>query len=403
MHVAALEWLTFGLARMTEAAHRRGLTLHLLTADRTEYASELRRIPPGHLVVHDVDTSDATRVAKQLRTIHGLAGLISTTDVGSRVALEVAAELGLPSQNADAVRLARDKAALRRHLHGAGLSRASQVTVDPFAPDAAAVSGTLSYPAVLKDVSGTGSEGVWIAYGPDDVPGILGAARNGRLRGGALTAEPYFTGPLYSAETLSWDGETRLLGVSSRLLSPLPYFREEGEAFPVALPAPRREELSAWVSAVLDGIGHRGFSHTEFIVTDDGFEIVEINPRMGGGLIGELLCGAFDADIHAAFVDMALGNRPALFDAPLVPVRGMSEVHLIADRTGVFDGFEGEHLLTGHPGSPRLHSARVPGQTVDSITDWRGSVGSVLAEGDTAELAMHNAAAAARLVRPRII
>ncbi|GAA2488846.1 hypothetical protein GCM10010393_20490 [Streptomyces gobitricini] len=49
---------------------------------------------------------------------------------------------------------------LPRHLRGAGLWRASQVAVDPFAPDAAGVSGTLSYPAVLKDVSGTGSEGV---------------------------------------------------------------------------------------------------------------------------------------------------------------------------------------------------------------------------------------------------
>ncbi|MGW7411723.1 ATP-grasp domain-containing protein [Streptomyces sp. NPDC054863] len=403
MHVAALEWLTYGLDKAVAAAARRGLTLHLLTADRSEYAFELSRCDMDVLVVHEVDTSDARIVVKELEAIEGLAGLISTTDTCSLVSLEVADRLGLPAQPSDAVRLVRDKAALRRRLHGLGLSRASQVTVDPFAADAAAVADSLTYPAVLKDSSGTGSEGVWIAHDAHDVPGILDAARTGRLRGGVLTAEPYFSGPLYSAETLSWDGETRVLGITSRILSPLPHFREEGEAFPIAFPAPQAAELTAWVRAVLDRIGYRGISHTEFIITDDGYEVVEINPRLGGGMVAELISGAYDINVCEAFFDMALGQRPALMDAPLTVVRGMAEVHLLAERTGVFDGFEGEERLAGHPGSPRLSVARAPGEAVDSLTDWRASLGSVVAEGPTAELAMHHAASAARLVRPLVI
>ncbi|MGW2651846.1 hypothetical protein ACWC2T_45060 [Streptomyces sp. NPDC001393] len=157
MHVAALEWLTFGLAGAVAAAQERGLTFHLLTADRSEYTFELDRCTPGSLVVHDTDTSDAARVVKELRAIDGLAGLISTTDVCSLVAPRVAAELGLPAQPAEAGRLVRDKAALRRHLHDAGLSRAAQRTVDPFDTDAEDLASTLSYPVILKDVSGTGS------------------------------------------------------------------------------------------------------------------------------------------------------------------------------------------------------------------------------------------------------
>ncbi|MGW0393016.1 ATP-grasp domain-containing protein [Streptomyces sp. NPDC003042] len=403
MHIAALEWLTYGLSQAVSAARQRGITFHLLTADRTEYAHEIALSDPATLVIHDVDTTDAAQAAKELRTIDGLAGLVSTTDVCSLVSLEVAAELGLPAQPAEAVRLVRDKAALRRHLHGMGLSRASQVSVDPSTTDPAALADQLTYPSVLKDTSGTGSQGVWMAHSADDLPGILAAARDSHLRGGMLTVEPYFAGPLYSAETLSWDGETRLLGVSSRLLSPLPHFREEGEAFPIAFPEPQQRELTAWVSSVLDGIGYRGFSHTEFIVTGDGYEIVEINPRLGGGHIGTLVCGTYDTNIYEAFLDMALGERPALLDAPLSAARGVSEIHLIADRTGVFDGFDGEQHLVGHPGLPRLYSALTPGAPVDSLTDWRASLGSIVAEGPTAELAMHNAAAAARLVRPRIL
>ncbi|MFI5528774.1 ATP-grasp domain-containing protein [Kitasatospora sp. NPDC051853] len=402
MQIAALEWLTFGLGNAVRAAKERGWTLHLLTADRTEYAYEIDRSDPAHLVVHDLDTSDVAAVVALLRGIDGLAGLISTTDVGSLVSLRVAAELGLPSQPAAAVELARNKAELRRHLHGAGLSKAAPVVIDPHAPEALESAAGLSYPAVLKDVSGTGSQAVWIAHAPADLPEILAAARAGHLRGGLLTAEPYFTGSLYSAETITWGGRTRLLGISSRLLSPLPHFREDGEAFPVALPPALEGELASWISSVLGGIGYQGFGHTEFILTADGPEVVEVNPRLGGGRLGELICQALDTNIYEAFLDMALDTRPALIDAELTPVRGMAEVFLNAPRTGVFDGFDGAELLAGHPGTPRMASARVVGEPVDSLHDWRASFGSVIAEGPTAELAMYNALAAARLVRVRV-
>jgi hypothetical protein len=51
-----------------------------------------------------------------------------------------------------------------------------------------------------------------------------------------VTIEPYFEGPLFSAETVSWDGETRLLGITSGVLSRDPYFREETGSFPVSTP-----------------------------------------------------------------------------------------------------------------------------------------------------------------------
>ncbi|MFF4687856.1 hypothetical protein [Streptomyces sp. NPDC001307] len=40
---------------------------------------------------------------------------------------------------------------------------------------------------------------------------------------------------------------------------------------------------------------------------------------------------------------------------------------------------------------------------MDRTTDWRGSVGSVVAHGPTAELALYNAAVTARLVCPRVL
>jgi ABC-type multidrug transport system ATPase subunit len=53
---------------------------------------------------------------------------------------------------------------------------------------------------------------------------------------GRLIAEPYFEGTLYSAETITWQGQTRLPAVLSRVPSPEPARREEASSFPVAFP-----------------------------------------------------------------------------------------------------------------------------------------------------------------------
>ncbi|MER6063146.1 hypothetical protein ABT167_18555 [Streptomyces sp. NPDC001792] len=91
-------------------------------------------------------------------------------------------------------------------------------------------------------------------------------------------------------------------------------------------------------------------------------------------------------DLRHAVIDMALGRRPALLDAPLTPLRGTPEDH-----------------LGRPPGLARLFPPHSRGPAMDRTTDWRGSVGSVVAHGPTAELAMHNAAVTARLVCPRIL
>lgn len=122
-NLIALEWLQFGLGRLVAATEEEGLTVHLLTEDRQEYAHELSRLYSPHLVVHDVDTHSVRQVVAAARQIGDLAGLLSTTDTWSLVALAAREELGLPGQAPEGVRLVRDKARLRRRLYQHGLSR----------------------------------------------------------------------------------------------------------------------------------------------------------------------------------------------------------------------------------------------------------------------------------------
>ncbi|MPY57559.1 argininosuccinate lyase, partial [Streptomyces spongiae] len=237
MTIAALEALTFGLGRLIEAADNAGHRLCLLTGNRDVYRHELAHLDPTALDVIDLDTTDESACAAALATVPDLRGLINSTDTWSVPGADLAAELGLPGPDPNAVRLLRDKSRVRDLLHQTGLSRGGALTVpaDPSAADD--ILREIGLPAVLKDSAGTSSRNVWPVRDERQLHTALADAAE-RSFNGRLFAEPFFSGPVYSAETLSWEGGTRLLGVLSRQMSPEPSVREEAAAFPVALPAP---------------------------------------------------------------------------------------------------------------------------------------------------------------------
>ncbi|MEU0225649.1 ATP-grasp domain-containing protein [Streptomyces sp. NPDC006284] len=400
MTVACLESLTFGLGHLVRAADLLGERLLLLTRDPAYYAHELDRLPADALDVVVTDTFDVAGVAGLLGRDPGLRGLISSTDTWTLAGAALAERLGLPGLDPAVLRLTRDKAAVRDRLYGAGLTRARAFESAEADREARGpLLKEVGLPLVLKDTAGTGSQNVWLVRDEGELDAALAQA-SGRELKGRLFAEPYFSGPVYSAETLTWDGSTRLLGVSSRLMSPEPHFREEITAFPVAFPAPLRTSLEGWLDRVLAAIGYTDrFAHVEFVLTTDGPEVVEVNPRIGGALVGEGLCRALGVNVYEAMIEAALGRRPRLMDASLPGGPAVAFVLGYPAAPGVFTGVAGLDRLADMPGTPAWYPVKRVGDPVEHLGDSRGYAGIVYAEAETAELATHRAVAAAGALR----
>jgi biotin carboxylase len=393
--IAVLEALTFGLGRLVAAADEVGQRLCLLTGVRDIYRHELANLPADALDVVDVDTWDAAACATVLDSVPDLAGLVNSTDTWLVAGADLAARFGLPGPDPAAVRAIRDKQAVRAALYEAGLSRGRSAEL----PDGPRPPAEVGFPLVLKDSAGTGSRNVWMARDARELADVLPEARQRTLMG-RLFVEPLFTGPLFSAETLSWDGRTRLLGVTGRLVSGVWFGREELMSFPVGLPAGEAADLEKWVGQVLATAGHtRGFAHVEFVRTTDGQELVEINARLGGCLAGEALCRALGTNVYRAMIDVALGERPALLDAELTPGQPTAVVLVYPDSTGRYTGTTGLDGLTQWPGAPEWYPTKTVGSQVDSLADQRACAGLLLAEGPTTELAIYHATAAAGALR----
>jgi hypothetical protein len=389
--IALLEALTFGLGRLVDAATEAGHRLCLLTGDRSIYTHELSRLDPGLLDVIDIDTTDIPACEAALRALPDLAGLINSTDTWAVPGAELAARLGLPCPDPDTARFLRDKGRVRARLYKHGLSRGTAVPIDAV--------DELPLPVIVKDSAGTSSRAVWLARTQTELENALRDAESTTLKG-HLVAEPYFAGPLYSAETITWHGRTRLLGVFSRQLSPEPRRREEAAAFPVVLPAIEHADLAQWLARILDTLGHQGFAHTEFVMTTDGPEVVEVNARIGGALVGEALCRALHTNVYTAMIATAAGQEPALLTQPLAPGPSIGFVLLYPTRPGTLTGWTGLDRLADFPGTPEWHPTANPGDPIHHIDDQRGCTGILLTEGPTAELALHRALAAAGAITP---
>ncbi|MEV0522348.1 ATP-grasp domain-containing protein [Streptomyces sp. NPDC050439] len=402
MTIAALEALTFGLGRLVEAADAAGPRLCLLTGNRAVYRHELARLKPGALDVVDVDTRDAAVCAEALAAVPGLKGLINSTDTWSVPGADLAARLGLPGPDPAAVRVLRDKSRVRNLLHEQHLSRGPALSIPAEPAAAEEVLRQIGLPVVLKDSAGTSSRNVWLVRDERQLHAALREASR-RAFAGRLFAEPFFAGPVYSAETLGWAGETKLLGVLSRQMSPEPSVREEAASFPVALPEGDFDLIQDWVGRVLATAGHdEGFAHVEFVLTTEGPELVEINRRIGGALVGEALCRALRTNVYDAMIAVALGLRPALLDAPAATGPATGFVLVYPDRPGTLTGWTGLDGLTAFPGSPEWYPTAAPGDRLEHVSDQRGCTGIVLAEGATAELALHRALSAAGSIRPLV-
>lgn len=401
--IATVEWMYFGIGKMAAAAAERGAVLHALSQnpDKFDYDLSLND-PAGALVRHRVDTTDPGAIEKVFEEIGGIDGLITPTEHSAFGVFEYLAGLGLPGHDPDSIRIIRDKSRLRQRLAEAGLSRSTGVVVDLETADWRGLTDRLGSPFIVKDRSGSASKDVWLVASQEEYDSFHAAAGAAGLSG-RLTAESYFNGPLFSAETVSWDGDTKVLGVGGRVMARPPNFREDFYSFPVDLPPDMDAEIRDWIPRVFEAVGYtHGVSHTEFIMTTDGFEIVEINPRLGGGPAGDMFEEAVGVNLYEVFVDMALGRRPEPLDRELRTAKGTGLALVYPPVPGVLAGVDGGDRLAGHPGSPILHVTHEPGFEVPDVTNMWGLVAFIMTTAPTSELALLHAMSAAGKLNVRM-
>ncbi|MGW0810972.1 ATP-grasp domain-containing protein [Nonomuraea sp. NPDC002799] len=333
------------------------------------------------------DTNDPAELrAAVTRWAGRLCGVTTTSDFYVAAAAELAAALGLPGNPPEVVRLCRDKGRMRRELAGAGVRQPRfEVVTEPGQIPAALA--RVGLPCVAKPVDGSGSEHVRLCESEEetlDHAGRVLAVRTnvrGQPSAGAVLLEEYLRGPEFSVETFHVRGEPTCVGVVAKTLTGHPYFVESGHVYPAPLTPLEGEAIVATTQAALAAVGVRdGPTHTEVKLLPDGVALVEINPRLAGGMIPELVRLVDGLDLLEQQLRGAAGMPVTLATRR----RGYAGVRfLTAERPGVLRTGAGWREAELLPGVESVVVTAEPGTRVSPPRSAYDRLGHVIARGTT--------------------
>jgi cysteine synthase A len=384
-HLLFIEANTSGTGMLAlQTASRLGLTPVLLTNNPARYTG--LAAAGGEVLPCDTTSIPALRTAIKDRFRRDeLAGLTTTSDFYVTTVAELADWLGLPRNSVDAMRTCRDKALLRARLRAAGIDQPRFATLCDPAQARAAVA-EVGLPCVVKPVDDSASHDVLLCTSEEQVAAhaahILASTVN--VRGlptvGAVLVEEYVDGPELSVELFSWGGETHVVGITGKSVTALPYFVEQRHLFPAQLTADVAEAIVATARAAVAAAGVTlGATHTEVRVAGGRVAVIEINPRLAGGMIPTLIHHATGVDLLEQQVRVAANLPP-----DLTPTRRRHAgiQFLLADEPGELSTVDGVALARTLAADVTITAA--PGTTIRPPRSGYDRLGHVIAHGDSA-------------------
>ncbi|TBR41601.1 ATP-grasp domain-containing protein [Marinomonas agarivorans] len=252
------------------------------------------------------------------------AAVFSNSDHLQTSTAMVAEYYQLPRKDWQACFKAKNKLAMRRALKSAALDTLwfkPILEVDDLADP------SIRFPCIAKPVEGVASEHVSLLSSTEELQ-QYSAQFWQQNPTQTFLLEEFISGPLFTLETLGDGQDIQILGSFETFLSKPPSFIELGQTFNRTLPTDAVKPLLEQLKAI--GVGF-GSCHTEFIMTDHGPRLIEINYRNIGDQSDFLLSQALQFNLFAAVIDLYLG-----LPMPLAPSESDSaQIYCqIADRSG---------------------------------------------------------------------
>jgi biotin carboxylase len=341
------------------------------------------------------DPHDAAAIAVVAGALHArdpLDAIVTYHDATMPVAAQVAEDLGItPAGSAEAWAASTDKSRMRARLHAAGVDDTPFrrcASVEELRQFVAEVG-----PAIVKPVTGSAGRSVTAIAGPEEVPAAWTFVQD-ELSAGCVLAEALLAGQEYSVETLSVHGRHRVVAITTKTTSGSPWYIELGHAVDSQFPAGLVEPVSATVTAALDAVGLRsGPCHTEVMVNGSDVRVIELNPRVAGDQIWEIVQLATGVDMFAGYLLTAAGLEPP----PAWRSAGAAVRFVTAVEPGVAVEYRGIEQARLAPGVVRVVLPALPRQ-VRPLGSSKDRLGFVVATGSCRDEAAARADAAAAAI-----
>ncbi|MCP1118460.1 ATP-grasp domain-containing protein [Robbsia andropogonis] len=343
---------------LVEAAMRRGMGVTILLESGVELD---RNVFPKQTEIFNVDTRESAVISWiQERFSHQAAKLYVTTahDLYAKLAANVAASLGCLGPDAECVTLSISKSAQKRILEEARIPTSPYAVIDYQNRDqTSSLVSALAIPVVVKPSEGSASNGVRLCHSIKDAVEHVALLfeSDGGLQEGQVVVESFLSGHEYCVEF--FDGV--YVGSMRKLKSSGLRFVERGYTAELDLQDITLERMIAVCGAAVAAAGLTwGPVHLDCIVSHDVPHIVELNPRIAGSFICDIVRDAYHFDPVEALLDKLQGQEIRLPNA-FKPKRYARVDFFLDEDSPSWDLAEGGNVCTG-PLTMRYGPLRIP-------------------------------------------
>lgn len=371
-----------------------------LTSDPSRY----RGLDRTGAVIVQCDTNSSSELRRAIGRMprSGIMGVTTTSEFYLLAVAMQAEFLSLPGNPASVVKVCRNKAAVRRALEATDVLQPRFAEISSLAEVNQAVE-FVGLPCVVKPVDDSGSNNVRVcgyqAEAASQVATVLAVLDNtrGQRTTGTALVEEYVEGPEFSVEMFCYDGQAQCIGITRKTVSGPPFCVETGHLYPADLDDISATAIIETVGALLKTVGVRsGPTHAEVRLGPEGPAVIELNCRLAGGMIPELIRLADGVDLVENQLRCAIGERPAAIAAR----HGWAGIRFItAGRQGVFRGVAGIDAIGRSEGIVQAVVTMRPGTQVGPARSAYDRIGFVIASGDS-PAAVEAALSATRMLEP---
>lgn len=340
------------------------------------------------LLIVDTDRLDEVKaVIKQNVDIGQLKGIMTTSDFYLEHAARLSNEFQLNSNTIESIQNCRNKALTRRKLAAINIGQPQFEVVDKVELIEPSLQ-RIGIPCVIKPVDDSASYNVRLCNTMQEarihIHTILQTTKNirGQKMAGSALIEEYLDGPEYSVEMFAINGDIVPIGITEKKVTGDPYFVENQHIFP----APLRKDLELRIIDVTKkaiktlGITH-GATHSEIKLIHGEVKVIEINARLAGGMIPELIRIATGDDVLQKQIH-CFTNEDQQMD--LIEHKKVSGIRfIVSQEAGVLEGISGMNEFSTMPGVSQVVLNRVIGDKVSLPNSAYDRIGYIIATSNS--------------------
>jgi biotin carboxylase len=165
------------------------------------------------------------------------------------------------------------------------------------------------FPLILKPPVSNGSKDVFFVDSEEEFYSKMEFLRN--KHNTPILIEEFVSGTQYIIEVLVYNGNITIAGVIEQELNK--NFVVTGYSYPAVMNLEDKEKLEESVKSIINQLGvHNGTCHLEMRNSNGEWKLIEINPRMAGGAMNQIIKEGSGINLTQETIKLYLGKEPKL-------------------------------------------------------------------------------------------